>query len=191
MRQPQRNYFLFLVIFCVSAFSSCENSEEEINELNKRQLGIEVAKEINVNFTVGGKTKAVLTAPLMLKEAADTPYIEFPNSIHVDFYNDLQQKESTLDAKYARYRENQKVVFLRDSVRVINLLKGDTLYCKELYWDRSRIGNEFYTDKPVKVRTKTVQQDGTGMDASQDFKNWHITYPRGPFEVPAGQLQTR
>ena len=183
---------ILLLIFAalnIMVFNSCENSEEEINEINRKQLGIEVAKEININFTKGGKIKAILTAPLMLKEATDTPYIEFPNSIHVDFYNEKEQKESTLDAKYARYRENQKVVFLRDSVRVINLLKGDTLFCKELYWDRNRIGNEFYTDKPVRIRSKTIQQDGTGMDASQDFKNWHITYPRGTIASQSGQFQ--
>lgn len=187
----QLRHILMLVLVASTTFfiTSCENTDEEISELNKRQLGIEVAKEININFTTGGKTKAILTAPLMLKEAADTPYIEFPNSIHVDFYNEQEVKQSTLDAKYARYRENQKVVFLRDSVRVINLLKGDTLFCKELYWDRNRIGNEFYTDKPVRIRSKTSQIDGRGMEASQDFKNWYIKYAVGPFEFGASEFQ--
>ena len=53
------------------------------------------------------------------------------------------------------------------------MIKGDTLYCDELWWDRNRTGNEFYTDKPVRIRTKTQIINGTGMEASQDFKNWH------------------
>lgn len=189
MHQLRQVLMLLFVASTTISISSCENSDEELSELNKRQLGIEIAKEININFTTGGKVKAILTAPLMLKEAADTPYIEFPNSIHVDFYNEQEVKQSTLDAKYARYRENQKVVFLRDSVRVINLLKGDTLYCKELYWDRNRIGKEFYTDKPVRIRSITNRVDGRGLEASQDFKNWLIKYPVGPFDIPDADFQ--
>lgn len=74
-------------------------------------------------------------------------------------------------------------------MRVINLLRADTLYCKELYWDRNRVGNEFYTEKPVRVRSKLNRVDGRGMDASQDFKNWHIIYPVGPLEIPDNQFQ--
>lgn len=65
---------------------------------------------------------------------------------------------------------------MRDSVKVINIEKGDTLYCDELYWDRNREGVEFYTEKPVKIRTKTHLIDGIGMESAQDFKNWHIKH---------------
>ena len=67
----------------------------------------------------------------------------------------------------------RREVFLKDSVRVINI-KGDTLYCDELWWDRNRTGNEFYTDKPVQIRTKMQLIFGVGMEAKQDFKNWVI-----------------
>ena len=172
-------------IFLSLLFAACENTIDEVKNVNRKELGVEVAKEVNINFTTAGKTKAILTSPLLLRVQDTVPYVEFPDSLHVDFYNDQQQNESKLDARYARYKENEKIVFLRDCVRVVNMLRGDTLYARELYWDRSRVGNEFYTDKPVRVRTRTLQQNGTGMDASQDFKNWHITYPVGPIQVPA------
>ena len=72
-------------------------------------------------------------------------------------------------------------------MRVTNI-KGDTLYCNELYWDRSRTGTEFYTDKPVRIRTKTEVIDGIGMEASQDFKEYHIIHPAGNIKVPATQF---
>lgn len=183
-------YKTFFVLLVLTTFLySCENNEDEVKNLNKKELGVEIAKEVNINFTTGGKTKAILTAPLMLRVQDSIPYVEFPNTMHVDFYNEQQQNESKMDAKYARYKENEKKVFLKDSIVIINMLKGDTLYCQELYWDRSRIGNEFYTDKPVRIRTANgTQQNGTGMDASQDFKTWHITYPTGPLQVPGNNF---
>jgi LPS export ABC transporter protein LptC len=167
---------------------ACENDENEVKQLNAKSLGVEEAKDIKIIFTTGGNTKAILTSPLMLRVQDTVPYTEFPKMIYVDFYNATQVLESKLKANYAKYKESRNIVFMKDSVRVINIAKGDTLYCQELYWDRSRTGNEFYTDKPVRIRTKTQVLDGTGLDASQDFKNWHITYPRGPIKVPASQF---
>jgi len=105
------------------------------------------------------------------------PYVEFPNTIHVDFYNDSSKIESVLDAKYAKYVESQSKILLRDSVRFIGMKNGDTLYCNELYWDRNRPVYQFYTDKPVQIRTKMQIINGTGFETSQDFKDKWIKYP--------------
>ena len=89
---------------------------------------------------------------------------------------------------YGKYFELESKVFLKDSVKVINIL-GDTLYCNELWWDRSRVGNEFYTDKPVRIRRKMEIINGTGMQAAQDFKNWVILNPsQGLMKVANSQF---
>ena len=103
------------------------------------------------------------------------------------FFGETQTIESTLDAKYAKYKESQSKVFLKDSVQVINT-KGDTLFCDELYWDRSRTNVEFYTDKPVRIRTKTQIIYGIGMEARQDFKENHIMQVTGIIKVPSTQF---
>ncbi len=167
--------------------AGCENTDEEIKLAGTKRIGVEEAKEVSINYSLDGKTKARLTAPIMLRYQDTVPYVEFPETIHADFYDESMIIESRLDAKYGRYMESENKIFLKDSVRVINN-KGDTLYCNELYWDRSKKGQEFYTDKPVRVRTKTHIIDGTGLDAPQDFKNWHILEPRGFVKVPASQF---
>ena len=180
----------FLAALITSCFFivGCENTREQINELaNTKRIGVEEAKEVSINYSINGKTKARLSAPIMLRYQDTVPYLEFPKTIHADFYDDSMIIESRLDAKYGRYMESENKVFLKDSVTVINN-KGDTLYCNELYWDRSKTGQEFYTDKPVRVRTKTHIIDGTGLDAPQDFKDWHILQPRGFVKVPASQF---
>src|SRR5205085_12227726 len=57
---------------------SCENNETEVSELYKKKLGVEEAKNIKVNYTSDGKTKSILTAPLMLRVQDTVPYYEFP-----------------------------------------------------------------------------------------------------------------
>jgi len=168
---------------------SCENTEKEINDYTKKKLGVEEAVKVNVNYTLAGKTKAILLSPLMLRVQDTMPYVEFPKTLHVDFYNDSSKIESILDAKYAKYVESQSIILLRDSVRFIGLKTGDTLYCDELYWDRNRTPYQFYTDKPVQIRTKMQNQNGIGFECSQDFKDKVLYKVTNSFmKIPASQF---
>lgn len=172
-------YSKLIAVFILGCIflSACENSKEEIDKLTAKKLGVEEAVKVDINYTLSGKAKAKLSAPLMLRVQDTMPYVEFPKTIHVDFYNDSSKIESILDAKYAKYIESQSKILLRDSVRFIGLKNGDTLYCNELYWDRNRPVYQFYTDKPVQIRTKMQIIYGTGFETSQDFKDKWIKYP--------------
>ncbi len=176
--------FAGLMVVCLCSCST----DEEVNTYNSKSLGVEEIKNADINYTLGGKAKAKLLSPLMLRVQDVNPYVEFPKTMHVDFYNENGTVDSRLDAKYGKYYESESKVFLRDSVRVINVL-GDTLYCDELWWDRNRTGREFYTDKPVRIRKKMEVVDGSGMEASQDFKNVVVRDPRrGVMRIPASQF---
>ncbi len=155
---------------CIFLYA-CENSKEDIARLTTKQLGVEEAIKVDINYTLGGKAKAKLTAPLMLRVQDTVPYVEFPKKLHVDFYNDSGKIESILDARYAKYTETQSRVLLKDSVRFIGLKNGDTLYCNELYWDRNRQPYQFYTESPTQVRTKMQNINSIGFETSQDFKD--------------------
>jgi hypothetical protein len=171
----------------IMLIASCGNSDKELHEYNYKALGVEEIKDADINYTLGGNAKAKLRSPLMLRVQEASPYVEFPKKLHVDFFSELGVVDSRLDALYGKYFEMESKVFLKDSVKVINVL-GDTLYCNELWWDRSRKGNEFYTDKPVRIRRKLQIIDGIGMDASQDFKAWHIINPVGIINVPNSEF---
>ena len=184
-------YSKLIAVFILGCIflSACENSKEEIDKLTAKKLGVEEAVKVDINYTLSGKAKAKLSAPLMLRVQDTMPYVEFPKTIHVDFYNDSSKIESILDAKYAKYIESQSKILLRDSVRFIGLKNGDTLYCNELYWDRNRPVYQFYTDKPVQIRTKMQFQNGIGFETSQDFKNKVLYKVTNSFiRVPSSQF---
>ena len=176
-----------VILFALLLFS-CENTDKELQDMSSKNLGIEEVKNADINYTLGGKAKAKLLSPLMLRVQDVNPYVEFPKKLHVDFYNDTGSVDSRLDALYGKYFEAESKVFLKDSVVVINVL-GDTLYCQELWWDRNRTGFEFYTDKEVRIRRKLQIIDGIGMEARQDFKEWVIKNVSNSFiRVPNSQF---
>jgi LPS export ABC transporter protein LptC len=173
--------FLFLMPFL---FSSCENDPGEIENWTKNVELREEAKTVESYLSQGGVMKAKLTAPLMYRYQRDTVYTEFPNTLHVDFYNDSLQVESWLTSMYGIYYDNLNKVFLRDSVMVVNM-EGDTLRCPELWWDQNM--QKFYTDKPARLDGKDKHITGNqGLEATQDLKSIQFNYPTGPFNVKEG-----
>ncbi len=141
------------------------------------------ALKVESYLSQGGKVKAKLTAPLMLRVQADTVYTEFPKTLHVDFYNDSAKVESRLDSKYGKYMESISMIYLRDSVRVVSE-KGDTLYCQDLWWDQNKL--LFYTDKPARYNARDQRLQGDlGLQATQDLKN--VTFIRSHGQTLPGQ----
>jgi LPS export ABC transporter protein LptC len=177
--------------FCISLcfyFTACENNVKDLPNYRQKQISVDEGKKITAYMSENAKVKAKLTAPYMRQSEADTPYVEFPNTLHVDFYNDSTLRiESTMNARYGKWTQQDGKVYLRDSVVVMNILKGDTLYCKELWWDQKK--EKFYTDKPVQIHKSggTVLY-GTGLEAPQDFSGYTIFQITGPFAFPAGGM---
>ncbi len=165
---------------------SCENDMGEVNDLMKKQIGVEEVKDVTSFMSQNGVMKARLKSPYMLRYQSDSPYVEFPRTLHVDFYNDSMKVESVLDALYARYREHESTVFLKDSVVVINKLKGDTLRTDELWWDQNT--QEFFTDKRVRIHQPDKTIYGMGLRAKQDFSSYDIFKITGIVLTSSGGL---
>jgi LPS export ABC transporter protein LptC len=179
-------YYIVAAAFlmsCAVMLCSCENDQKQIDDLFNKQISVEEAKNIESYMSQGGKVKAKLTSPYMLRYQADSPYMEFPRTLHVDFYDDSATVESVLDARYSKYVEYDHKVLLRDSVIVKNIRTGDTLRTQELWWDQDK--QEFYTNKPAHIyqRDKIIFAN-MGLRAAQDLKSYTTFDNSGPMLVP-------
>lgn len=186
MRRTSPTYYFIaaaLLMGCFFVFTSCENDEKEVDKFFKKQVAVEVARNVESYLSQSGTVKAKLTSPYMLRVQADSPYMEFPHKMHVDFYNDSTVIESTVDANYAKYVEFDHKVLLRDSVLVQSIKNGDTLRTQELWWDQDK--KEFYTDKPAHVyqRDKIIFAKN-GLRAAQDLTSYTFYSSSGPMLVP-------
>jgi LPS export ABC transporter protein LptC len=172
-------YILFKAAIGTGCFfvSGCENDPKTIREWTERKLMIEEARGIESYLSQNGEMKARLTAPLMLRVPADSFYIEFPQSLHMEIFDSATTVESRVSALYGKYYENHNLAYLRDSVTVINIY-GDTLKCPDLWWDRNK--QLFFTDKYAEYRTKNKYiYGGKGLQATQDLRSIIFKEPVG------------
>jgi LPS export ABC transporter protein LptC len=148
----------------------CENDVNVVKQLGVKKPGIEEGRNIVSYLSVEGVMKAKLMAPILLRYQGDSALkSEFPNSLYVEFYNDSAKVETRLRAKYGRYLEQDRKIFLRDSVVIIRV-NGDTLFTSELYWDQTL--GKFYTDQFVEISQKEPRQKlfaKKGFNANQEF----------------------
>jgi LPS export ABC transporter protein LptC len=173
-------YSAALVMSCFF-ICGCENTQEEIDALTKNKVMVEEAKGIESYLSQDGKMRAKLTAPEMLRVLVDTTYVEFPKSLHVDFYDDSTRIDSRLDSKYGKYFETLDKVYLRDSVTVISV-KGDTLKCFYLWWDQNT--KLFYTDTIAIFHGKDKNvYGGKGLVATQDMSSITFKEPIADFQI--------
>jgi LPS export ABC transporter protein LptC len=165
---------LLIIVFSLAA---CENDPQRIKALTENVVLKEEATNIDSYLSQGGKLKARLQAPLMVRVSADTVYVEFPHSLHVDFYNDSIKIDTRLDSRYGKYFENLNKVYLKDSVVVITI-KGDTLRSPDLWWDQN--AKIFYTDKYAIYHGigKSIY-GGKGLVATQDLSSVIFNQPTG------------
>ncbi|KAH0533697.1 hypothetical protein FGG08_007592 [Glutinoglossum americanum] len=179
------HYYAWAVLLAVmTVFAACENDDKAVEQFNKKTTALEEGHQIEGYMSQGGKTKAKLTSPLMYTYSADTSYVEFPKTLHVDFFNDTLIKESQVDARYGKYFQSQNKIFLRDSVVAMNIITHDTLKTDELWWDQNT--QKFYTNKPVDIHKKdgTIIHGQDGMEAPQNFSSYVIYNSTGRGIVP-------
>jgi LPS export ABC transporter protein LptC len=178
---------LFVVLLVIVTVISCDDKAKQVVSHGPHQLVPEEGDSISAYLSEAGlemgtlqaKVKEKLTAPYMRRyQRMDSPYFEFPRTLHVDFFKDsisVSEKptiESKLDALYGKYLQNQSKVYLRDSVVVKNILKGDTLHAKYLWWDQNT--EKFTTDDSVRINEPDKILFGTGMEADQNFRSYRI-----------------
>src|ERR1700743_493608 len=122
---------LLLLLLTILIGIGCNDKEKETVSSKPHAIppeeGVDIVSYLSEagldKGTLEAKVKGKLSAPYMLRyQRTDSPYAEFPHTLHVDFFKDsvsMNQRptiESKLDAHYGKYLMNQNKVYLRDSV---------------------------------------------------------------------------
>jgi LPS export ABC transporter protein LptC len=101
----------------------------------------------------------------------------FPKGLKVWFYNKDLSLKSTLIAKYAISYNNSNKVFLKDSIEIVNYNNKDTIYCKELIWDKNL--KTITSDKEVRRQSLSGIAYGDGFQSNEQMDSVRIKNLRG------------
>jgi len=159
------SFFLALLLL-----SSCINDPEDVARLQElNSANVEVARDVEILWSDSAKVRVIVTAPTMLNhlETADQRQ-EFPDGLHLTFFDELQDTSSTLIANWGVYRRRTNEITVRDSV-VWESVDLQRLETEELNWEEK--SERIYTNKFVVLRQPDYLITGYGLEADQTFTN--------------------
>ena len=103
------------------------------------------------------------------------------DSLKVHFFNEKGEIVSKLTALYGEINNTKGTLMVRDSVRLYNYEKKQTLETEALYWNQK--DSTIYSKSSVKVRSPKGTIFGEGIKTKQDFSKYEIIKPVGKFQL--------
>lgn len=183
MRRLSTAYWTIISgIFFVLLLGACDTKleQEKVSEMLNDSIFPEHAEDVEMRFSDSGTLKARLLAPILDRYPAAEPYTIFEKGVDAYFYTPDGQVENTVKCNYAVRKDVQKLVEMRNDVRLENS-KGEKLNTEKLFWDQEK--QKIYTDAFVKITTAEDIIYGDGFEANQDFSEYRIFNIKGTVSV--------
>lgn len=167
-----------LLLVASISFFSCEKTTLYSENKNFNKKPVQTLKHITLYRSDNGEVYAKLLSSLVEYYTGDSARTVFPKGIKVNFFNKDGSDKSFLTALYAiNYTNNANLVYIKDSVRIINFSTKDTIYCKDLFWDQDK--RIVYSRKPIKRFSPNGEDFGKGLTANENFDSVVIISPSG------------
>ena len=136
---------------------------------------------MTIRYTDSSILQATIVAPRLLHYSDEKePYTEMPEGVKATFFDARGRETSRISAASAVSYETEKMIVLRDSVRVYNT-KGEELQSEELYWDQRK--KTIYTNTFVKIVREGETLRGHGFESNETFTKYKILKPSGPVKL--------
>lgn len=167
----------FILILAVLFLSACEKTETAQPKVYDGP--IREAENIETFYSEKEKVTVKINAKRVSEFHNGDRY--FPDSVFIEFYDELGAVSSTLSANSAYFYKGENKWKGVGNVEVKNKQKGEQLNTEELYWYPMK--KKINTDKFVTIRTGKEVIYGTGLDAKQDMTEYKIQKVEGEFAI--------
>ena len=134
----------------------------------------------DIQRSENGKLQMTMTAPLVCQYSKPESMTEYPEGVDMKFFDGYNNPTATLTAGYAVDYASRQQMMVRDSVVIIDLQRGDTIYLQDLTWDRS--AHRIFSDKPLSSHNGDRVTYGDSFESDDDMKEPHILHQRGTME---------
>lgn len=163
-------------------FFSCANKIDKIKEFSGGEKLYDIEAEnyemIHSDSTI---VRFKLTTPKLIHfDKVENPFIEFPEGVNIERYNDKMEQIASITSNYARYYEQEDRWEAKNNVVAVNP-QGDTLKTEQLIWEQEK--GKIYSEQFVKIIRKDQVITGVGFESDQDLSNWKIKNPKGPLYI--------
>lgn len=138
-----------------------------------------------MTYAEAGYARVEIHAALAETYRNNNHITQIKDSLKVYFFNENGEIVSTLSARYGQINYNTGELMVKDSVRLYNIEKKQTLETEALYWNQK--DSSIFTKSAVIVRSPKGKLFGKGIRTKQDFSNYVLLEPVGSWQLEKNQ----
>ena len=167
-----------LLLACL--LSGCGNDIEKTKLFEPHTLPDNTIKNARIQRSEQGRLQLIMTAPLVEQYSVPEPKTEYRKGVDMQFYDGYQHPTGKLRARYAISYDKREMMQVRDSVVIIDLQRGDTIYLHNLTWNQ--LEHRVYSDTPVRTKNGPRVTIGDRFESDDAFESPQIYHQRGTIE---------
>lgn len=175
--------FLALFVVALMVFVGCKPNNPAVLSAIEKMEEQPTLLVIDLSTTVSdsGKIKYKLITPELLEyDNKSEPYMEFKQGLEITSFDDKMQVNAEIKGNYAKRYTKKDLWVLRNDVQARNL-EGSLINTEELYWDRN--SKRIYSDKFIKITSKSEVITGIGFESNEDFTKYKILKVNGIIDI--------
>ena len=171
---------LVILIGTIVAMAGCldQKTEKVLEQETFEGPSIEM-DSVDLIHTDSAIVKIRLRAPKQY--IMDNDDKEFPDGVHIEFYDKDETISSELVADKGYYVKKENHYKAIGNVLFFNRKTGDELSSEELIWEPDE--EIVYTEKFVTIKSEDEIHTGEGLMADQDFESYTIENPSGTLSL--------
>lgn len=175
-----------LLVGITMLFLSCANKIEKIKEFSsgENMAGVEAENYEMIHSDSTIIRFKLITPKLIRFDKAEDPFIEFPEGVEIERYNEQMEQIASITSNYARLYEAESRWEAKNNVVAVNP-QGDTLKTEHLIWEEKK--GKIYSEQFVKIIRKDQVITGIGFESDQNLSNWKIKNPKGPLYIEVAE----
>ena len=168
------------VLLLACCMASCGNDIEKVKMFEPHELPDNTIYNAKMQRSEKGKLQLLMTAPLIEQYSKPEAKTEYRKGVYMRFFNGYNKPTGILRACYAIQYDKRDVTMVRDSVVIIDLQHGDTVYLKDLTWNAME--HRIYSNNPVHSKNGLRVTYGDGFESDDSFREPKIIHQRGTIE---------
>lgn len=165
-------------------FLSCKNDLQEVAEIVATDVGpAMVGYDLVMTYSDSARIQyKMMTAERLQFTNNEEKYDEYPQGIHIIYYDRAGNEIGLIKAKYAKYLEERLLWEARDEVVVING-KGQKMETEQLFWDMKK--EIIYTERYAKLTdiNGQIMEGNAGFESDQNMNDPVFHKVTGQMEV--------
>jgi LPS export ABC transporter protein LptC len=161
---------------------SCVNDLDSVQKVTfSSKAPNESIKNLHVIISEEGYAQVEVFATLAETFQGKEHVTKLKDNLKVNFLDNNGQIVSTLSALQGEINYTRGTLLVKDSVRLFNYEKNQTLETEALFWNQR--DSSIYSLSQVIIRTPKGKVIGSGVRTKQDFARYELLKPEGVIEL--------